>query len=126
VSSDEGFTAWATTADETIRYYKSNMEVGLTAAQFQENTKYGLNVFPAPPGKSSFDMITDRFKDWMVQVLLFAVVLGFVCVLRRGSGGADECIEPFVIILILVLNAVISVVQGWKCNELRDVVSSSE
>jgi hypothetical protein len=61
-SSGEGFAAWAITADETIRYYKSSKEVGLTAAQVQENTKYGLNVFPALPGKSIFEMITDQFK----------------------------------------------------------------
>jgi Ca2+ transporting ATPase len=55
-------------------------EVGLTAAQVQENTKYGLNVFPVPPGKSIFEMITDQFKDQMIQVPLFTVVLGFVFV----------------------------------------------
>jgi Na+/H+-dicarboxylate symporter len=62
----EGFAAWVTTDDETINHdYKSNKEVG-------------LNVFPAPPGKSIFEMITHQFKDRMVQVLLFAVVMGFV------------------------------------------------
>jgi hypothetical protein len=53
MSSGGGFAAWATTGDERIKYYKSNKEVGLTAAQVRENMKYRLNVFPAPPGKSS-------------------------------------------------------------------------
>jgi magnesium-transporting ATPase (P-type) len=79
MSSGEGFAVWATTANETIKYDLSNKKVGLTAAQVQENTKYDLNVFPAPPGKSIFGMITDQFKDRMVQVLLFAVILGLVC-----------------------------------------------
>jgi hypothetical protein len=46
LSSGEGFAAWATTADETIEYYKSNKNVGITAAQVQENSESGLNMFP--------------------------------------------------------------------------------
>jgi Ca2+ transporting ATPase len=114
MSSGEGFAAWETTANETIKYYKSNKEVGLTAAQVQENTKYGLNAFPAPSGKSIFEMITDEFKDQMVQVLLFAVVLGFVFAFfeEDPEERASAFIEPFVIILIL--STVISVVQEIK------------
>jgi magnesium-transporting ATPase (P-type) len=52
----------------------------------------------------------------MVQVLLFAVFLGFVFAFFEE--GPEErtstFIEPIVIILILVLNAVISVVQEIK------------
>jgi hypothetical protein len=74
MSSGEGFATWVTTADETIKYdyYKSNKEVG-------------LNVLPAPPGKSIFEMITGQFKDRMVQVLLFAVVMGFVFAFFEGD-----------------------------------------
>jgi Ca2+ transporting ATPase len=48
----------------------------------------------------------------MVQVLLFAVVLGFVFAFfeEDPEERTSAFIEPFVIILILVLNAVISVV----------------
>jgi hypothetical protein len=63
MSSGEAFAAWATTADEMIKYYKSSKEIGLTAAQVQENMEHGLNVFPAPPWKSIFEMTADQFKD---------------------------------------------------------------
>jgi magnesium-transporting ATPase (P-type) len=54
----------------------------------------------------------------MVQVLLFAVVLGFVFAFfeEDPEERTSAFIEPFVIILILALNAVISVVQEIKAQ----------
>jgi Ca2+ transporting ATPase len=61
-------------------------------------------------------MITGQFKDRMVQVFLLAAVLGFVFAFFQEDleERTSAFIEPFVAILILVLNVAISVVQEIK------------
>jgi Ca2+ transporting ATPase len=124
VSSDEVFPAWAKIADETIDHYKSNKKVGLTRRR-EENKKSGRNVFPASPGNSIFDMVADQFTDWMVQVLLFAIVLGFVFPFFEGSPEerTSAVIALFVIVLILVLSflmvyrinqKIFSLLEAWS------------
>jgi Ca2+ transporting ATPase len=118
MAAEEQFPAWASTADDTIGFYKSNKEVGLTAAQVEENKKFGENVLKTPEGKTILQMFLGQFGDRMVQVLLFAVVLGFVFAFfeEDPEERTNAFIEPFVIVLILVLNAVISVVQEIKAQ----------
>ncbi|OHT02611.1 sarcoplasmic-endoplasmic reticulum calcium ATPase [Tritrichomonas foetus] len=58
-------------------------------------------------------MILEQFQDKMVLVLLFAVVLGFVFAFLEEDPEerVTAFIEPWVIIIILALNAFISVMQ---------------
>ena len=99
---------------EVMDFFGTDPEKGLSSEKVKENrSKFGKNSFPPPERKSVWAMIAENFEDRMVQVLLFAVVLGFVFAFteKDPEERTTAFIEPWVIIVILVLNAVISVVQ---------------
>jgi Ca2+ transporting ATPase len=113
------FAPWAKSTDEVLAFFETTLERGLTTTQVDANrAKYGANTFPAPPRKFVFTMIIDNFRDPMVQVLLFSVIIGFVFAFTEPDPAARTTafIEPWVITLILVLNAIISVLQELKAQ----------
>lgn len=113
---------FAKDASQVLGFYGTDPVKGLTSQQVEQNKKYGTNTFPPPPQKSVFQMILEQFEDKMVIVLLFAVVLGFIFAFLETDPEerVTAFIEPFVIIVILVLNATISVIQEINANKSVD------
>ncbi|CAI5516900.1 unnamed protein product [Closterium sp. Naga37s-1] len=59
-------------------------------------------------------MLLDQFNDTLVEILLAAAVVSFIlaCVRSRSGGRRDHpCVEPLIILLILLLNACVGV---WR------------
>jgi len=108
-------------------FFGSDLQKGLTKEKIKENgEKYGKNSFPPPEKKSVFKMILEQFEDKMVIVLLFAVILGFIFAFLEDDPEerTTAFIEPWVIIIILALNAVISVVQEINAQSSVDSLKS--
>ena len=67
--------------------------------------EYGPNELKEKKTKSIWNMILDQLKDRMILILLLAAILSFVL---------GETIEGVVILIIIAINAVISIIQEKK------------
>jgi Ca2+-transporting ATPase len=72
--------------------------------------KYGLNELEKEEEDSLWDKIKEQFEDLLAQILLAAATISFIIAITGdGDEGIAAYVEPFVILLILVLNAMIAI-----------------
>jgi len=98
-----------------LNLFQVTEEKGLTSRQATENLeKYGPNELAAEPGKSMFELILEQFEDLLVRILLGAAFISFALVFldsEESSGGIAAYVEPLVILIILIANAIVGVWQ---------------
>ena len=98
-------------------------EDGLTDKEAESRLiEYGENKLSEKKKKSLALRFFEQFKDVMIIILLIAAVISFVvaCV------GDDpmEFIEPALIVLIVILNAVLGLVQENKAEKALDALKN--
>ncbi|XP_071685473.1 calcium-transporting ATPase 1, endoplasmic reticulum-type-like [Lolium perenne] len=75
----------------------------------------GSNTSHAYPIPSSVGAVLEQFNDTLVRILLAAAVVSFVFALYDGAEGGEArtmaFVEPLIIFLILIVNAVVRVWQ---------------
>lgn len=103
-------------ADAVTDYFKTNCSGGLSALRVDEGRlKYGPNTLASKEHKSIWILLSEQFQDRLVRILLAAAVISFALALFDSGDGSESrsaaFVEPFVIILILVGNAFISIWQ---------------
>uniref|UniRef100_A0A673CT76 Calcium-transporting ATPase n=1 Tax=Sphaeramia orbicularis TaxID=375764 RepID=A0A673CT76_9TELE len=103
--------------EECIAYFGVNENSGLTPDQFKKNLeKYGYN------GKSIWELIIEQFEDLLVRILLLAACISFVLAwFEEGEETVTAFVEPFVILLILIANAVVGV---WQERNAEDAIEA--
>eukprot|EP01006_Ploeotia_vitrea_P046954 TRINITY_DN67074_c8_g1_i1.p1 TRINITY_DN67074_c8_g1~~TRINITY_DN67074_c8_g1_i1.p1 ORF type:complete len:1023 (-),score=153.41 TRINITY_DN67074_c8_g1_i1:1721-4720(-) len=86
---------------------------GLTEEQVNERrAKFGFNETPAPPKTPYWELILAQFEDLLVRILLAAAIISFVLAcFEEGEESTTAFVEPFVILLILICNAIVGVWQ---------------
>ncbi|XP_052178882.1 calcium-transporting ATPase 1, endoplasmic reticulum-type-like [Diospyros lotus] len=125
-SGEEVFAAWAKDVRECEEQYQVKREYGLSAGQLEEQRKiYGWNELEKHEGPSIFRLILDQFNDTLVRILLVAAVVSFVLAWYDGEeGGQMEIkafVEPLVIFLILIVNAIVGV---WQENNAEKALEA--
>ncbi len=123
--------------EESLRKLGTNLSTGLTSKQVEDlSRRFGPNELAEEEGESLWEKIVEQFKDLLVQILLGAAIVSFVfACLSEEDEGLAGFVEPFVILLILALNAIVAVyqdsnadnalealknMQAVSCNVLRD------
>lgn len=115
--------AYSRKAADVVQELQSDAQTGLTeeiaAARLGE---YGPNKLAEKKKKSLLARFIEQFKDVMILILLVAAVISFVvaCV----EGDPMEFIEPALIVLIVVLNAVMGLVQESKAEKALDALKN--
>lgn len=115
------------TTDEVLQYFGTNEELGLSLDQVKTfQAKYGPNELPAEEGKSLWQLVLEQFDDLLVKILLLAAIISFVLALFEENEGVEAFVEPFVILLILIANAIVGVWQERNAESAIEALKEYE
>eukprot|EP01064_Diplonema_japonicum_P023527 TRINITY_DN3395_c1_g1_i1.p1 TRINITY_DN3395_c1_g1~~TRINITY_DN3395_c1_g1_i1.p1 ORF type:complete len:1006 (+),score=295.38 TRINITY_DN3395_c1_g1_i1:1329-4346(+) len=100
--------------------FKTSLLVGLNEDEAATRLKkYGLNSLPEEPPKPLLKLILEQFEDLLVRILLMAAMVSLA--LAFFEDNEDEkltaWIEPIVILVILILNAVVGIWQERNADD---------
>lgn len=124
--AEVGFPAWARDVRDCEKHYGVNVRYGLRSEEVSKRRqRHGYNELEKHDGPSVWSLILEQFSDTLVRILLAAAVISFVLAWCDGEeGGETEItafVEPLVIFLILILNAVVGV---WQENNAEKALEA--
>ena len=118
-------------AEAVVKHFGSSTKTGLNNAQAQAAAeRYGTNELDKEEETSLWDKIKEQFEDLLARILLLAATISFLIALTGdGDEGIAAYVEPFVILLILVLNAMVAIYQDNDADSaleaLKDMQATS-
>ncbi|KAL9992065.1 putative P-type Ca(2+) transporter [Helianthus debilis subsp. tardiflorus] len=121
------YPAWAKDIQECEQNYQVDSKFGLTDGEVEKRLKkYGKNELEKHEGQSIFRLILDQFNDTLVRILLAAAVISFVLAWYDGDEGGEmeitAFVEPLVIFLILIVNAIVGVWQESNAEKALEAL----
>ncbi|KAG8344975.1 putative Cation transporter ATPase N terminus [Trypanosoma vivax] len=94
--------------------------VGLSSEEvLARRQAFGSNELPTEPPTPFWKLVLAQFEDTLVRILLLAAMVSFVMALIENN--ASDFVEPFIILLILVLNATVGV---WQENRAEGAIEA--
>lgn len=106
--------------EECIRQLKTDPKRGLTVPQVEQRSKeYGQNELREGKRPGLIAKFLEQFKDFMVIILLIAAAVSFFTSLFRHD---SDYIDPIIILLIVIVNAVIGVLQESRAEKAIDAL----
>ena len=120
---------WAESEAQVLKSYKTDLSKGLTDAQVTKlRAEYGTNELDKEEGTPLWKLVLQQFDDLLVKILLGAATLSFVLAFFEGEGdeGLQAFVEPFVIMLILIINAVVGVWQEHNAENALDALKEMQ
>ncbi|XP_048411766.1 sarcoplasmic/endoplasmic reticulum calcium ATPase 2 [Stegostoma tigrinum] len=121
-------SAHTKTVDEVLAYFNVNETTGLSLDQVKKHKeRWGPNELPAEEGKSLWELVIEQFEDLLVRILLLAACISFVLAwFEEGEETVTAFVEPFVILLILVANAIVGVWQEKNAENAIEALKEYE
>ncbi|CAN6877498.1 unnamed protein product [Brassica oleracea] len=97
---------------------------GLTTEEVVKRHQiYGLNELEKPEGTSIFKLILEQLNNTLVRILLAAAVISaFVDGEEGGEMGITAFVEPLVIFLILIVNAIVGIWQETNAEKALEAL----
>lgn len=116
------------TVEEALNFFGTDHERGLSIDQVKKNqAKYGPNELPTEEGKSIWQLVLEQFDDLLVKILLLAAIISFVLALfEEHEDTFTAFVEPLVILLILIANAVVGVWQERNAESAIEALKEYE
>uniref|UniRef100_A0A8D8RYV7 Calcium-transporting ATPase n=1 Tax=Cacopsylla melanoneura TaxID=428564 RepID=A0A8D8RYV7_9HEMI len=123
--------AHAKTVEEVLGHFQTDPNNGLSPDQVKRyQAKYGPNELPAEEGKSIWQLVLEQFDDLLVKILLLAAIISFVLALFEEhedfNSTLTSFVEPFVILLILIANAIVGVWQERNAESAIEALKEYE
>lgn len=112
--------------DSCVKELKTNLKTGLTDAEVEKRLKeYGPNELEAEESESLWEKIKEQFEDLLARILLLAATISFVIAITGdGEEGIAAYVEPFVILLILILNALVAIYQDNDADSALEALKN--
>lgn len=111
-------------ASDVIASFKSDGVKGLTENEAAIRLeKYGENELEEEEEESLWEKVKEQFEDLLARILLLAATISFIIAITGdGEEGIAAYVEPFVILLILVLNALVAIYQDKDAENALDAL----
>ncbi|CAN1249086.1 Calcium-transporting ATPase 4, endoplasmic reticulum-type [Linum perenne] len=121
------FPAWSKDVKECEANYEVDSLYGLSAGEVEKRLRiHGYNELEKHEGTSIWELILEQFKDTLVRILLAAAVISFVLAWYDGQEGGEmeitAFVEPLVIFLILIVNAIVGIWQESNAEKALEAL----
>lgn len=126
-SDGEIFKAWSKDVRECEEHFKVSVKTGLSHDEVEDRRKiYGFNELEKHDGQSIWKLVLEQFNDTLVRILLAAAIISFVLAWYDGDEGGEmeitAFVEPLVIFLILIVNAIVGVWQESNAEKALEAL----
>lgn len=119
--------AFARDASEVLRLLHVDPGSGLSDREVTEaRLKYGSNEATAEQGTPFWKLVLKQFDDLLVKILIVAAIIDFGIAMLNGESGANAFVEPGVIVMILVANAIVGVVTETNAEKAIEELKAYE
>jgi Ca2+-transporting ATPase len=119
-------SAHVKSVEAILKHFKISEKSGLSSKQVDEARKrYGENKLDEEEPKGLLAMILEQFEDLLVRILLGAAVVSFLLSYFDESDdeqGFLQYVEPLVILLILVANAIVGIWQESSAEQALEAL----
>ncbi|XP_008794312.2 calcium-transporting ATPase 4, endoplasmic reticulum-type-like [Phoenix dactylifera] len=120
------FPAWARSIEECEAEFGVSAGEGLRSDEVLKRREiHGWNELEKHSGPSIWQLVLEQFNDTLVRILLVAAVVSFVLAWYDGEEGGEleitAFVEPLVIFLILIVNAIVGV---WQENNAEKALEA--
>lgn len=103
------------TIDEVLKKYETDEKTGILSEQIKERQSlYGKNELQEKKEKTLLSRFVAQFKDVMIIILLIASLISFVMAMIEKD--TKELVEPGLIVLIVILNAILGIAQEGRAK----------
>lgn len=111
---------------DIARELGTDIDRGLSAEQVEQRRReFGLNKLNEKPPRSFARRFFDQLKDVMVIILIIAAAVSLLLsVYNAWKGQEADWIEPIVILVIVVINALLGVIQESKAEAALEALKN--
>ena len=126
----DGVLPYQVTVEDVLKEYgHTDLKSGLSTDRVDElRSIYGSNELEKEERTPLWKLVLEQFDDKLVQILLFAALLSFVLAFFEDIDGhwIEAFIEPAVILLILIINAIVGVWQESNAENALEALKKMQ
>ncbi|XP_065860112.1 calcium-transporting ATPase, endoplasmic reticulum-type isoform X1 [Euphorbia lathyris] len=125
---EKPFPAWSWSVEQCMKEYNVKAEKGLSSYDVEKKReRYGLNELTKEKGTPLWKLVLEQFDDMLVRILLLAAFVSFILAyVQESETGYEAYVEPFVIVMILILNAVVGVWQESNAERALEALKEMQ